>query len=191
MSSQPLTFLTPEEYLAAERKAEHRSEYLNGEVFAMSGASHQHNEIAGNISWSLNDQLRKGACKVYQLDLRVRVNPARAYMYAYPDMAVVCEKPRWEDEHHDTLLNPKVLIEILSPSTEPFDRGQKFAMYRKLDSLADYLLVAQDSVRVEHYRRQPNGDWLLSERSSLDDVVDLASVGATLKLYDIYHRVTF
>jgi Uma2 family endonuclease len=191
MSSQPLSFLTPEQYLAAERKAERKSEYLNGEVFAMAGASRWHSTIRNNLTWSLNDQLRNGPCQVHDSDLRVRVNPTGNYLYAYPDMSVVCEEPRFEDMQFDTLLNPKILIEVLSPSTEQFDRRTKATLYRQLHSLEEYLLIAQDRVHVEHYSRQPDGDWSRSDWDNLNDVVELLSVGATLKLKDIYHRVVF
>jgi Uma2 family endonuclease len=189
MSSQPLTFVTPEEYLAAERKAERKSEYINGEVFAMAGVSPNHDDIVSNLGWSLNNQLRNGDCKVHTPDFRVRVNPKGAYMYTYPDVSVVCGEPRFEDGHLDTLLNPKVIIEVLSHSTEKKDRGVKAELYRQLASHAEYLLVAQDRVHVEHYVRQPDGNWLLAEFNKLEDAVELRSVGATLKLGDIYHRV--
>jgi len=191
MSSQPLPFVTPEEYLAAERKAERRSEYLNGEVFAMAGASRRHVQISGNLITTLNNQLKGRDCDVYATELRVRVNPKGNYLYAYPDVSVVCGESKFEDERFDTLLNPKVIIEILSPSTEPFDRGKKFTLYRQIDSLAEYLLIAQDETRVEQYVRQPGGDWVLSERTGLDDAVTLPSLGLNLKLSDIYYRVSF
>jgi Uma2 family endonuclease len=191
MSSQPLVFLTPEQYLAAERLAERKSEYLNGEVFAMSGVSRWHATVSINLTSILDVQLRTGPCQVYSADLRVRVNPSGNYLYCYPDLSVVCGEPRFEDKHFDTLLNPKILIEILSPSTEPFDRRTKATLYRQLPSLAEYLFIAQDRVHVEHYTRQPNGDWSRSDWDSLDAVVQLPSVGATLKLSDVYHRVTF
>ncbi len=191
MSSQPLPFVTPEEYLAAERKAERRSEYLNGEVFAMAGASLRHVQISGNLITTLNNQLKGRDCDVYATELRVRVNPKGNYLYAYPDVSVVCGESKFEDERFDTLLNPKVIIEILSPSTEPFDRGKKFTLYRQIDSLAEYLLIAQDETRVEQYVRQPGGDWVLSERTGLDDAVTLPSLGLNLKLSDIYYRVSF
>jgi Uma2 family endonuclease len=191
MSSQPLVFLTPEEYLAAERKAERKSEYLNGEVFAMAGVSRWHSTISINLTSSLDVQLRTGPCQVNHSDMRVRVNPTGNYLYAYPDLSVVCGEPRFEDNQFDTLLNPKILIEILSPSTEPFDRRTKATLYRQLQSLEEYLFIAQDRLHVEHYTRQPSGDWLRFDRDDLNDEVHLLSVGATLRLTDIYHRVTF
>jgi len=191
MSSQPLVFLTPEQYLAVEREAEHRSEYLNGEVFAMAGISRWHSIISVNLTSSLHDQLRNGVCQVHGADMRIRVNPTGNYLYAYPDLSVVRGEPRFEDMQFDTLLNPKILIEVLSPSTEQFDRRTKATLYRQLPSLEEYLLIAQDRVHAEHYTRQPNGDWSRSNRDSLNDVVELLSVGATLTLADIYHRVVF
>ncbi len=189
MSSQPLTFITPEEYLAAERQAERKSEYLNGEVFAMAGASGNHDDIVANLIVGLGSQLQHGDCKVHTADLRVRVRPKGAYLYVYPDLTVVCGKPQFEDVHFDTLLNPKVIIEVLSPSTQAKDRGEKSPLYRQLPSLAEYLLIAQNRPYVEHYVRQPDGNWLLSERDQLEDTLELRSIGATLKLADIYHRV--
>src|SRR5436190_12045774 len=121
MSSQPLTFVTPEEYLAAERKAERKSEYLNGEVFAMAGAGRHHDNIVNSVLWSLNNHLRAGDCEVHTADLRVRVNQPGDYMYTYPDVTVVCGEPRFEDVHFDTLLNPKIIVEVLSPTTERYD----------------------------------------------------------------------
>ena len=191
MSSQPLIFLTPEQYLAAERKAERKSEYLNGEVFAMAGAGRWHSVITINLTSSLDNQLRMSPCQVHHTDMRVRVNPTGNYLYAYPDLSVVCGEPRFEDMQFDTLLNPKVVIEVLSPSTEQFDRRTKATLYRQLQSLEEYFLIAQDRIHVEHYTRQPSGDWSRSDSDRLDDVVELRSVGATLKLSDVYHRVAF
>jgi Uma2 family endonuclease len=191
MSSQPLVFLTPEEYLAAERKAERKSEYLNGEVFAMSGVSRWHSTVGINLTVRLGVQLGDGPCQVYSADVRVRVNPTGNYLYCYPDLSVVCGEPRFEDNHFDTLLNPKILIEVLSPSTEAYDRLTKATLYRQLPSLEEYLLIAQDRIRVEHYTRQPSGDWSRAEWTNLDDRVELQSVGATLKLAEIYRRVVF
>jgi Uma2 family endonuclease len=191
MSSQPLVFLTPEQYLAAERQAERKSEYLNGEVFAMAGVSRWHSTISINLTTTLDVQLRDSPCQVNHSDMRVRVNPTGNYLYAYPDMSVVCGEPRFEDKHFDTLLNPKIVIEILSPSTESFDRRTKATLYRQLPSLEEYLFIAQDRVHVEHYTRQPSGDWSRSDWNNLSDVVELPSVGAVLKLADLYHRVVF
>lgn len=187
MVSQSVTYLTPEEYLALERRAEYKSEYLDGEIFAMVGASRKHNLISVNIAASLHAQLRKQPCEVYTSDMRVRVGSAR--MYTYPDVVVVCGEPHLDDEHLDTLLNPTVIVEVLSGSTEAYDRGLKSEHYRKLEPLEEYLLVAQDRVHVENWVRQPDNLWLLSETDNLQDTVQLPSINCTLTLTDIYDRV--
>jgi Uma2 family endonuclease len=178
--------LTPEQYLALERKATTKSEYLSGHIYAMAGASREHNLIAGNIFGELRFQLRERPCEAYVNDMRLKVSSTG--LYTYPDVAVVCDGPRFEDTYLDTLLNPIVLVEVLSPSTEAYDRGEKFAHYRRLESLQEYVLVAQDLVRLEHYLRQ--GDkWLLTELSDLDDVLHVVSIGCDLPLREIYAKV--
>jgi len=191
MSSQPVPFITPEEYLAAERKAELRHQYINGEIFLMPGNTRQHVRIVSNVDTSLNIQLEDSDCEVFPIDMRVRVNPAGDYMYTYPDLSVACGDARFQDDQFDTLLNPKVLIEGLSPSTTAFDRGEKFRLYRQIASLAEYWMIAQDRVHVERHLRQPDGTWRLSEWTSLDDVAPMPSIGAELKLAQVYRRVKF
>src|SRR5690242_1556857 len=142
---------TPEEYLAHERQAEHKSEYIAGQIIAMSGASRAHNRISVNLLRVLSSQTLDGPCETYGSDLRVKVS-ARG-MYTYPDVTVVCGRQEFEDAQVDTLLNPTLIVEILSPSTEAYDRGAKFGYYRALPSLREYLLVAQDQVLLEHYVR--------------------------------------
>ena len=183
---QPL--MTPAEYLAAERGAASRSEYVNGRVYALAGASRVHNLIVGNTFAELRAQLRGRPCEVYVSDMRVKVE--HTGMYTYPDVVGVCGEPAFEDEHLDTLLNPAVIIEVLSPSTERYDRGEKFVHYRRLASLQEYVLIAQDIRRIDHYRR--DGDsWVLTEVSEPDAALVLESLGATLALADIYDRVEF
>jgi Uma2 family endonuclease len=179
---------TAEEYLALERKAEYKNEYVNGHIIAMSGASRQHNIIAANISREISTQLRGRPCESYINDMRVRVSETG--LYTYPDVVAVCGDIRFADEQTDTLLNPTVIVEVLSSSTEAYDRGDKFAHYRRLESLQDYLLVSQETVRVEHYVRQGE-KWLLSEASALTDTVHLASIQCDLVLGDIYDKVQF
>ena len=188
MSSLPKPRFTPEEYLALERPAEYRSEYFNGEIFAMAGASREHNLIAGNVSRELGNQLKGRPCETYQTDMRVRVSAMG--LYTYPDVVVVCGEPQFENDSVDTLLNPTLLVEVLSPSTEAYDRGDKFEQYRTLESLADYVLIAQDRYRVERFARQPDGQWLLSVAKSLDAEVSLASIGCRLPLADVYDRLS-
>jgi len=186
MSSQPKTYLTPEEYLAIERKAEYKSEYFAGEMFAMVGASRKHNLASINTASSLLQQLKGRNCEVYSSDMRVRV-PATD-LYTYPDVVVACD-PKFEDDHFDTLLNPTLIVEVLSPSTASYDRIKKFSYYRMISTLAEYLLISQDEYKVEQYVKQPDGRWLLSDIGSLEGVVELASIQCTLGLADIYAKV--
>ena len=189
MTSVPRTYLTPEEYLAKERKAEYKSEYSGGEIFAMSGATRAHNLIAGNVSRETGNQLRDRPCEVYQSDMRVKVSPTG--LYAYPDVEVVCDQPQFEDAEVDTLLNPTVLFEVLSESTEDYDRGKKFEHYRTLESLQEYVLVAQEKCHVEQFTRQPDGRWILWETNDPEAVLELGSIGCELKLSEIYAKVEF
>jgi Uma2 family endonuclease len=179
--------LAVEEYLEQERRAEVRSEYLDGETFAMAGASLAHNQIVGNLLVAIREQLRDRGCGVWATDLRVRVEATG--LHAYPDVVAVCGEPRLvADDHLDTLIEPQLIVEVLSPSTEAWDRGGKFAHYRTVPSLDDYVLVAQDQLLVEHYARQSDDRWLLTTATSPDDELDLA-LGAKLLLARIYERV--
>ena len=189
MSSQPTTYLTPEEYLALERKAEFKSEYIDGEIVAMTGASRKHNLVVVNITSEIRQQLKDRSCEAYCNDMRVRIPLSR--LYTYPDMVVVCGEPQFEDKEFDTLLNPTVIIEVLSKSTELYDRGKKFSFYRTLESLAEYLLVAQDERHIEQYVRQSDGGWLLSEHRSPEDLVKLTSIQRSFELREVYDKVAF
>ena len=180
------TLLTPEEYITLERKATLKSEYISGEILAMSGASNAHNLITLDIGTELNIQLRERECFVYTNDMRVRTSPMGSYFY--PDVVVVCGEPRFEDNVFDTLLNPILIIEVLSPSTEAYDKGEKFRHYQELTSLQEYILVSQDRIRVEHYRLAKT-QWVQTELHAIEDVLSLASIGCELPLPDIYRRV--
>ncbi len=188
MSRQVKPYVTPEEYLAFERKAENRNEYVNGEIFAMTGASRRHNLIVANILGELRQQLKGKPCEVYPSEMRVKAPASRSYVY--PDVVAVCSEPRFEDDQFDTLLNPTLVVEVLSKSTESYNRLAKSAFYRTIESLVEYLLVAQEEYRVEQYVRQADGRWLLSDVSSLDSVVELNSIGCTLALHDLYDRIS-
>jgi Uma2 family endonuclease len=179
---------TPEQYLILERKAEYKSEYINGQILAMAGASRAHNLIAGNLYREISQQLRGRPCEAYISDMRVKVS--RTGLYTYPDVVVVCGDIRFEDVSNDTLLNPTVLVEVLSASTEAYDRGEKFAHYRRLESLQEYVLVAQDKVRIEQYVRQGT-QWVLSEVSAFEEAVPLASIGCDIALREVYDKVQF
>lgn len=189
MASNPKTFYTPEEYLALERSCEAKHEYYNGEIFAMGGASPRHVLIVTNLVVSLGSQLESGPCTVYSADLRVKVDPTG--LYTYPDVVVLCEEPRFSGAQKDTLVNPALIIEVLSESTKDYDRGGKFEQYRTIDSFVEYLLVAQDRPHVEHYMRQPDGSWLLQETNNLEDTIQLKSVPCSLRMAVIYSKIEF
>ena len=180
--------LTPREYLALERKATTKSEYRDGRMHPMSRSNRAHNLVNGNICCGLHLQLKGRICEVYACDMRLKVSAAG--LYTYPDILVVCDEPRFEDASVDTLLNPTALFEVLSPSTEAYDRGAKFGYYRQLDSMQEYTLVSQDFMRVEHYLRHKE-QWILTEFSSPDDVVRLTSIDCELPLREIYAKVEF
>ena len=185
--TQPKTYLTPEQYLEIERKAEFKSEYYQGEMFPMAGAKWAHNLLVGNLVRELGQQLRSRPCAVCPSDMRVRVNTSG--LYTYPDVVVVCGKPEFPDDQLDTLLNPNLLVEVLSPSTEAYDRGRKFELYRTIESLGEYLLVSSDRVQVDLYTRQPDGRWLLTSASGVEASLDLQSVGCRIGLSDLYEKV--
>jgi len=180
------TRYTPEQFLALERRNEFKSEYYNGFITAMAGASRQHNLIAVNFSREISSQLKDRPCEVYGSDMRVCVSPTGPY--TYPDVVAVCGKPHFQDDEQDTLLNPAMIVEVLSPSTESYDRGDKFAHYRRLASLREYVIVAQDKVMVERYTRH-GSEWLLAELSRLDDTLRLESIECQVPLREIYSKV--
>jgi len=187
------TYLTPEEYITLERKAipdanTVRSEYINGEIINMPGASFAHNLVTANISARLHASLRGSGCVVFANDMRISIPTAKSYFY--PDVGVVCGVPRFEDDVFDTLLNPIVVVEVLSPSTEAYDRGEKFAHYRQLLSLQEYLLVSQDQIRVDHYLRQEK-QWIFSDFQKRDETLPIPSIQCELSLQEIYEGVTF
>ena len=184
---QPKPSLTPEEYLAIDRQAEIRSEYLDGEMFAMAGGSYAHNVIVGNLVGEIRQQLKGRPCAVCPSDQRVHI--PETGLYTYPDVVVVRGEPRFEEDHLDILLNPILIIEVLSTTTEAYDRGKKFQHYQKIDSLAEYVLVAQDQHRVERFLRQDGNEWLLTTTTGLESTVSLTSIQCTLDLAEIYDKV--
>ncbi len=187
MSAQPERYITPVEYLAIERAAETKSEYFDGQMFAMAGASRKHSLIVSDIDRVLGNQLLERPCETYPNDMRVKVTATG--LYTYPDFVVVCGEPQFEDKVADTLLNPTLLVEVLSKTTENYDRGVKFEHYRRLPSVQEFLAVAQDRMHVEHHVRQPDGSWLLREYFDADDVLELRSIKCRLTLGDVYRRV--
>ncbi|MBA3531535.1 MAG: Uma2 family endonuclease [Ardenticatenales bacterium] len=190
MSSLPHPpFITPETYLARERQATTKSEYLAGTAVAMSGASRAHNLIVTNLVRELSTQLAERPCEVYPSDMRVHIPAASAY--TYPDVVVVCGEPEFIDEQFDTLRNPTLLVEMLSDSTEAYDRGKKFELYRRLPSLHLYLLVAQDEVFIERYVRQADNEWVLSDFVHLADSIPLEAIQVELSMAQVYRKVSF
>jgi len=188
MRTQQHVKLTPEQYLAQERSAEFKSEYYHGEIYAMAGASREHNQISSNITASLAIQLLEQPCSVYASDMKVWID--KAHKYTYPDVLVACEPQLFEDEHTDVLLNPRVIIEILSDSTESYDRGLKFFHYQRIDSLCEYLLISQKFCHVEKYERQANNLWAYSEFHEMGDEVTINAVNCKISLREIYRKVS-
>ena len=189
MSAHSQSLLTPEQYLELERVAEFKSEYYGGRMYAMSGGTYPHSHIIANFTGAMFAALRKSPCVVSSNDLRVRVSPEG--LYTYPDVIVTCEKPKFADGQNDTLLNPVLLAEVLSKSTESYDRGFKFRQYRKTESLQEYALVSQSAPLVEVYRRQSEGRWLLTTYEGLDAICRFDSVDCSVALADLYDKVRF
>ncbi len=189
MSLQAKHKYTPEEYLALEREAQCKSEYYAGEIFALSGATEAHVLIVGNVFAKIHAELMGRSCKVYMSDMRVKVSDTG--MYTYPDLSALCGEPKFEDNVHDTLLNPTVLSEVLSKSTESYDRGAKFGHYRAIESLQEYVLVSQESPRIELFTRQAGRGWLLTEAIGLEASLRIASLDCDLPLAEVYDKVTF
>lgn len=187
--AQKIRYVSPEEYLEAERKAEFKSEYFCGEIVAMSGGTPRHGTIGVNVTAEIHAQLKGTPCQAFSNDVKIRTLPNG--VYAYPDLSIVCGEPIYHDDKADVIINPKVLIEILSPSTESIDRGRKWIQYQQIASLTDYILIAQDQPYIEHFSRQTNHQWLDTIAIGLDTQLEIASVGCTLRLSEVYDRVSW
>jgi Uma2 family endonuclease len=186
MTAQPKPFVSEEEYLAFERASPTRHEYYRGVVYAMTGGKEPHNLIAGNTHAALHAQLRRKQCRVYQSDMRIKI--LQTGLNTYPDVVVVCGQPQFTDSIHDTIVNPVVIVEVLSESTERYDRGMKFQHYQAIPTLQDYLLIAQDQRRVEHFARQDDDRWLLRSAVGADAQVAIDSIACILTLEDVYEK---
>src|SRR2546421_3567998 len=189
---------TPEEYLALERASEERHIYLDGEIFAMAGESGDHGDISANLVGTVVNQLKGKPCRARTKDTKVRsgLGPASGHairgMFSYPDLVVICGEPEYHDPHRDVILNPTAIMEVLSPATEAFDRGEKFARYQTWNpTLSDYLLISQDRPQIEHFVRQADGTWSYRLHTGLEASVEIASIGCTLRLAEVYDRVRF
>jgi Uma2 family endonuclease len=189
MSTAPQRRYTEAEYLALDRASEIKYEFYRGEIFAMSGASKEHNQITFNIALCLGQQLKDRECSAFVNDMRVKVKST--ILYTYPDAVITCQEPRFEDDEIDTLLNPQVVIEVLSDSTEKYDRGKKFEHYRTVSSLREYILVSQDHAHIDRFALNEQGQWVLTDATGLDAVIDLSAVDCRLPLADVYAKVEF
>ena len=186
---QPLTVLTAQAYLEQERAADFKSEYVNGDVTAMAGGNSNHSEISTNIIGVLKQQLLHRPCRVFNSDFKVRIDKANSFRY--PDVSGLCGPVLYHDSHQDSYCNPAIIFEVLSPSTEAFDRGEKFRLYRLLDSLFEYLLVRQDRVEVEVWSRSNQGVWSCTIYNELSDEIALRTLDCTITLAAIYEKVEF
>lgn len=187
MSTQKIKKLTPEEYLDIERNAECKSEYYNGEMFALAGASYVHNRITRNISKALGLQLKGTKCEEFQSDLKIKEKISG--LFTYPDIVVICGEPEFYDEEKDVVVNPTVIMEVLSKSTETYDRGFKFELYRRINTLKDYFMVSQDKISIEYYSRNDDDSWILKEFKDLNQNIEMKSIGCILELKDVYYKV--
>lgn len=193
---QPVHFHSEEDYLALERQSEERHQYVDGHIYAMAGETPNHSAVCCNLVAILVPQLRGKPCRTFSPNMKIRSGPiqkdTRKGMYSYADATVVCGEPRFHDEHRDVLLNPKAIFEVLSPSTEAFDRGDKFHRYAAhLESLEDYVLIGSNKPVIEHYRRQTGGQWLYTTVEGLEASLWLESIACRLDLAEVYEQVGF
>jgi Uma2 family endonuclease len=186
---ETLPRLTEAEYLEVERAAELKSEFFDGEMFAMAGGTPQHSLIATNLTAEFRDRLKGSRCVPYNTDLRIRVNATG--LYTYPDLSIICGELQLAEGTNDTAVNPTVLVEVLSESTEAYDRGKKFEHYRQISSLKAYLLVSQREPRIEQFIRQADGRWVLSEASGMDKNLEIPALQITISLGEVFAQVKF
>lgn len=189
IAERQLRMFTPEEYLTLERAAEYKSEYMDGQIYAMSGGSPDHSTITINVTGEIHRQLKGRHCRAYSNDMKVRTGTQS--LFSYPDLVVVCNEPRFHDIQRDVMLNPTLIVEVLSPSTEAFDRRRKFVQYQDIASLQTYVLIAQNEPRIEQYNRQDNATWPCSVVTGRENSIYLASIDCTLALADVYDRIQF
>jgi len=189
MATQPKPYITEEQYIELEERAERRSEYFRGEMFPVEFATIPHAVIHSNLVLKIGTQLSGSGCQVFFNELRVRVSPTG--LYTYPDIVVVCGEPEISEKDKNAIVNPKVIIEILSPTTQSYDRGDKFAHYRSIPSFQEYLLIAQDRIHAEHHIKQGGGGWLLIETSDGDTTIAIETIGVRFQLSDAYTKVKF
>lgn len=184
MSSHSLSYVTPEEYLERERLAKEKSEYIDGEIVAMAGGTPRHTLIAMNFAIFVGHQLRASTCRIFGADLRVCVRWGS--LITYPDVTVVCGKAEYTDEKRDTVTNPRLIVEVLSPSTRNYDRNEKASLFRMVPSLREFLLIEQETVEVDHWRRLPDGSWVMTTVRDPAVTLHLESIGCELPIAEIY-----
>ncbi len=189
MSAIPKSKMTPQEYLEFERKSEEKHEYYAGEIFAMAGARRRHNVIVWNFGGELRQKLKGKTCEAYPNDMRVFI--PQTGLYTYPDLVVVCGEPQFQDDVFDTLLNPILIIEVLSEKTENYDRGKKFQHYRSIETLHEYVLVSTDEARIEKFEKTGDGFWFLSEAVGIDSEIELTSIECRISLTEVYDKIDF
>ena len=182
------TVVSPAEYLEFERNSERKHEYRDGEIVEMVGGTREHSLILGNLMWILGGTLREKDYEYFQSEMRVKVSETG--LYTYPDVVVVRGSSRLEDDHVDTLLNPTVIFEVLSPSAESYDRGEKFEHYRNIETLVEYILVSQRHICLERYSRQDDGRWMLQDYTSAESVMQLDTIECAVPISDVYHKVS-
>lgn len=189
MAQPQIKFISPKEYLTTEESAEYKSEYFHGEIFAMSGATFHHNLITSNVLAGLHTSLRDSDCFVFGSDMKIQV--AESLHYTYPDVSIVCGDIEFVENRDDTIINPMVIIEVLSRSTGDYDRGAKFRAYRMMPSLIDYIMIDQYSFHTEYFFKNKAGQWALEESDNRDYTFMIQSVGVPLTMETIYRRVNF
>lgn len=186
---QPCDLISADDFLLRERLAETKSEYVNGHVYAMAGARVSHQRVTINLTTALHRQLRERPCEVFSTEMKVRIDKANAFHY--PDVSGLCGPLLWHDKMQDAYCNPAIIFEVLSPSTEAYDRGEKFHRYRLLDSLLEYVLVRPERVEVEVFTRFTTQEWKSVLYNELSDTITLNTLGCTLSLAEVYERVEF
>lgn len=185
MTAQPQKVYSQDEYLEMERAADYKSEYYQGEIFAMAGAGHNHNRIVENLTGECYVVFKGKSCRTYSSDQRIHI-PSNG-LYTYPDLLILCEKNQYLDDKKDTIINPGIIVEVLSASTSAYDRGEKFHFYRSISSLKEYVLIDSLSIAAEVFRKSDDGVWFLaSEAYSIEEAIELGSVGLRLNMADIY-----
>ena len=189
MNAVAKTQLSVEDYLAIENDALFKSEFYEGEMFALAGASHTHNFVKHNLERAIGNRLEAGPCRAASSDQRVRIE--RSGLFTYPDIVILCGKPKFSPRDPLAIINPTAIVEILSPSTEDYDRGTKFKQYRQIPGFREYILVSQDEAAMERHTLQPDGSWILTVIEGIGETIELASVGITIPLAEVYRDIEF